>query len=55
MDEKRADAAHGWERGPQAVSHVQALCRPRSVFGGGLGGGISPGSPGGGGGGEEKC
>ncbi len=41
-------------RAHEPSGFVRARLSPRVVFGGGLGGGISPGSPGGGGGGEEK-
>jgi len=40
--------------GRRVVSYLQARWLPGCAYGGGLGGGISPGSPGGGGGGERR-
>jgi len=53
-DRHSAWRGRGGRGGTRAVSHLHVPRRPRCVYGGGLGGGISPGSPGGGGGGEEK-
>ncbi len=40
--------------GTRAASYLQARWLPGCAYGGGLGGGLSPGSPGGGGGGERR-